>query len=52
MKRNDSMSTAMMDSMTLVMIGSKLIDLSLRGSVFAPCSCETVMSADFQADGR
>ena len=28
--------TVMMDSMTLLIIGSKLIGLSLRGSVFAP----------------
>ena len=35
-KRNDFMSTVMMDSMTLLMTGSKLIDLLLRESVFAP----------------
>ena len=35
-KWNDFVSTAMMDSMTLLMIGSKLIGLKWRGSVFAP----------------
>ena len=33
-KMKDFISTAMMDSMTLLMIGSKLIGLYLRGSVF------------------
>ena len=35
-KRKGFISTAMMDSMTLLMIGNKLISLQLRGSVFAP----------------
>ena len=30
------MSEAMMDSITLLMIGRRLIGLSLQGSVFAP----------------
>ena len=45
------MSTVMMDSMTLLMIRSKLIGLWLMGLVFAPCLCNAVMLADFQADG-
>ena len=35
-KRKNFISTVMMDSKTLLMIGSKLISLSLRCSVFAP----------------
>ena len=34
------MSEAMMDSLTLLMIGSRLIGLSLQGSVFAPFYAE------------
>ena len=51
-ERNDSISTVMMDSMTLLMIGSKLRGLSLRRSVFAPFVCSAVMLVEFQADGR
>ena len=35
-ERKDFISTVMMDSMNLLMMGSKLIDLQLKGSVFAP----------------
>jgi len=35
-KREDFILTVMMDSMTLLMIGSKLIGLLLRESVYAP----------------
>ena len=48
----DLMSEAMMDSITLLMIGRRLIGLSLQGSVFAPFLCRAVMFADFEADGR
>ena len=44
------MSEAMMDSTTLLMIGRRLIGLSLQESVFAPFLCKAVMFADFQAD--
>ncbi len=43
---------AVMDSMTLLIIGRRLIGLSLLGSVFARFLCKAVMLADFQADGR
>ena len=46
------MSEAMMDSITLLMIGRGLTGLSLQGYVFAPFLCMVVMFADFQADGR
>jgi len=48
------MSTAMMDLITLLMIGSKQVVLLLRGLVFAPLFflCIVVMLADLQADGR
>ena len=39
---------SVMSSMTLLMIGRRLIGLSLQGSVFAPFLCRTVMFADFQ----
>ena len=39
----------MIDSMTLLMIGSKLIGLQSKGFHFAPFYA---MLADFQADGR
>ena len=39
-KRKDLMSEAMMDSITLLMIGRRLIGLSLQGSVFAPFYAE------------
>ena len=51
-KRKDLISEAMMDSITLLVIGRRLIGLLLQGSVFAPFLCRTVMFADFQADGR
>ena len=51
-KRKDFMSEVMMDSMILLIIGSRLIGLELQGSVFAPFLCSSVMFADFQADGR
>ena len=35
-ERKDFISTVMMDSTTLLMIGSKLIGLQLKGFVFAP----------------
>ena len=35
-KRKELMSEAMMDSITLLMIGRRLIGLQLQGSVFAP----------------
>ena len=37
-KRKDDISTMMMDFMTLLIIGSKLMGLQLKGSVFAPFS--------------
>ena len=46
------MSEAMMDSITLLMIGRRLIGLLLQGSDLAPFLCRAVMFADFQADGR
>ena len=46
------MSEAMMDSITLLMIGRRLIGLKLQGSVFAPFLCSAVMFPDFQVDGR
>ena len=46
------MSEAMMDSITLLMIGRRLIGLQLQGSVFAPFLCRAVMFADLQADER
>ena len=51
-KRKDLMSEAMKDSITLLMNGRRLIDLSLQGYVFAPFLCRAVMFADFQGDGR
>ena len=33
-------------------VGSKLIGLQLRGSIFAPFLWNVIMLADFQADGR
>ena len=45
-------SEAMMDSITLLMIGKRLIGLYLQGSALAPFLCKAVMFADFQADGR
>ena len=51
-KRKDLMPEVMMDSITLLMIGRRLIGLSLQGSVFAPFLCRAAMFADFQADGR
>ena len=45
-KRKDLMSEAMMDSITLLMIGRKLIGLSLQGSVlhhfYAERQCELI----------
>ena len=52
LEKMNFISTAMMDSITLMMIGSKLIGLKLRGSVFAPFLWNAVMLANFQADGR
>ena len=46
------MSEAIMDYITLLMIGRRLIGLQLQGSVFAPFLCRAVMFADFQEDGR
>ena len=48
------MSIALTDSMTLLMIGSKLIGRStVKGIVFfAPSLCNVVMFANFQADRR
>jgi len=46
------MSETMMHSMTLLMIGSRLIDVQLQGSVFTPFLRRAVMFAFFQADGR
>ena len=51
-KRKDLMSEAMMDSITLRMVGRRLIGLQLQGSVVAPFLCRAVICADFQADGR
>ena len=42
------MSTVMMDSMTLLMIGNKPIILQLRGSRFCTFLCHVVMLADFK----
>ena len=42
----------MMDSITLLMIGRRLIGLELQGSVLAPFLCRAVMFVDFQAVGR
>ena len=39
-KRKDLMLEVMMDSMILLMIGSRLIGLSLQGSVFSPFYAE------------
>ena len=46
------MSEVMMDSIILLMIGRRLIGLSLQGSVFAPFIYRAVMFADLQGDGR
>ena len=46
------MSEALMDSITLLMIGISLIGLLLQGSVFVPFLCRAVMFADFQVVGR
>ena len=46
-KRKDLMSEAIMDSITLLMIGRRLIGLLLQGSVFAPSLCRAVIFADF-----
>ena len=37
------MSEVMMDSITLLMIGRRLIGLSLQGSLLAPSLCRAVM---------
>jgi len=47
-KRKDFTSTAMIDSMTLLMIGRKLIELLRRRSVFAHFLYNAVMLVDFQ----
>ena len=46
------MFEAMIDSVAVLMIGSRLIGLPLQGSVFPHSLCRAVMFADFQADGR
>ena len=46
------MSEAIVDSITFLMMGRKLIGRSLQGSVFAPFSCRAAMFANFQADDR
>ena len=51
-KKKDLISIAMMDSINLLLIGSKLIGLSLRRSVFAPFLWNAVTLADFKADRR
>ena len=52
-KRKDFISTAVMDSMTLLMIGNRLIGLQLRASVFTTfclCTMEDSVMADFYED--
>ena len=51
-KRKDLMSETMIDSMTLLMIGSRLIGMQSQESFFAPFYAEGIMFADFQADDR
>ena len=51
-KRKDFTLEAIIDSMTFLIIGSKLADLSLVGSDFAPFLWTRVMFADFLAESR
>ena len=51
-KRKYFISTEIVDSMTLMVIRSKMRGLQFRGSVFPPFLWNAVMLVDFQADER